>query len=228
MESRKRARSGRQRQRIQQMRAEESGAHSSLLAEHLLEKWSWGEMSAQDIQVIADLAVQDSEEKRDLTKLKKLGKAGSHGRYANKVYRAVYKTAAQGIRIPSPFLVKIPFKSPWDMLLQAVMLPHILFSSIFSSYKATWEKSICPNVEALERFWNVIVENKNPNITPAMTRKANWKRRLVPLALHGDGVPITGLGKSWVQTVTNFAWCSLLTMSTSTIDSLFYVYAMVD
>ena len=170
----KRARSGGHRQRLEQLRREDEeveGRRGSLLAEHLLEKWSWGEMSAQDIQAIADLAVQDSEQQRDLTKLKKLGEAGLHGKYANKVYQAVYKIAAQHIRIPKPFLVKIPFKSPWNMMLQAVILPHILFSSIFSCYKATWEKSICPNVEALERFWNVMVESKNPNITPAITRK---------------------------------------------------------
>ncbi|CAE7743230.1 unnamed protein product, partial [Symbiodinium necroappetens] len=217
-----------QRQRLEEVRRKETATEGSLLAEHLLQKWSWGEMSAQDIQAIADLAVQDSEQKRDLTKLKELGAAGLHGKYANKVYQAVYKTGAQGIRLPTPFLVKVPFKNPWGMMLQAVMLPHVLFSSIYASYRATWEKSICPNLDALERFWNVMVESKNPNITPAMTRKKNWKRRLIPLALHGDGVPITGLGKSWVQTVTNFAWYSLLTMSTSTADSLFFVYAMVD
>lgn len=225
----KRARSGGQRQRLDELRRqEETETESSHLAEHLLLKWSWGEMSAQDIQVIADLAVEDCERKRDLTKLKQLGEAGSHGRYANKVYQAVYKVAAQGIRIPTPSLVKIPFKSPWGMMLQAVMLPHILFASIYSGYKNTWKKCICPSLEALEQFWTIMVETGNPNITPAMTRKKDWKRRLIPLALHGDGVPVTGLGKSWVKTVTNFAFYSLLTLSTSTCDSLFFVYAMVD
>ena len=50
----------------------------------------------------------------------------------------------------------------------------------------------------------------------------------MPLALHGDGVPISGLGKSRVQTVTNWSWYSLVTSCVSTADSLIFVYAMCD
>ncbi|CAE7359129.1 unnamed protein product [Symbiodinium sp. CCMP2592] len=109
-----------------------------------------------------------------------------------------------------------------------MMLPHILFSCIYSSYPATWKKSICPSVETLEQFWNAMLESKNPNVTSAITRKKNWKQRCIPLACHGDGVPVTGLGKTWVQTVTNFSWFSLLTTGSSTMDALFFIYSMYD
>ena len=234
MASRKRKRSGGHRQRLQQIHAEELGFEgpqsSSSLVELLLEKWSWGEMSAQDVQAIAFQAVKDFENGADLSRLKEIGAAGIAGKYPNKVYAQVYKIAiaARGIALPSPFLTRIPFKSPWNMMMQAVMLPHVLFASIFADYKATWAKSICPSTEAVEGFWNSMLASKNPNLSTHITRRRNWQTSCIPLALHGDGVPICGLGKGWVQTVTNWSFYSLLTTSTAVADSLFFIYAMLD
>ena len=53
-------------------------------------------------------------------------------------------------------------------------------------------------------------ESGNPNIHSSLKRRRNWRRLCIPLALHGDGVPIVRLGKAWVQTVTNWSWYNLL------------------
>ena len=44
---------------------------------------------------------------------------------------------------------------------------------------------------------------------PVLYRK-DWKRRAIPLVLHGDGVPLTGIGKSWSKLVDVFSVSSLL------------------
>ena len=131
--SRKRKRSGGQRQRLEEIRAEQAlleQQKDSCLAEHLLYKWAWGEISAQEVQCISKLVLQDVSEKRDLRKLEALAAAGSYGKYSNKVYAAVLKVAAPEIHIPSPFTVKLPFKNPFGLLLQAMILPHILFEHL--------------------------------------------------------------------------------------------------
>ena len=153
--SRKRKRSGGQRQRLEEIRAEQAlleQQKDSCLAEHLLYKWAWGEISAQEVQCISKLVLQDVSEKRDLRKLEALAAAGSYGKYSNKVYAAVLKVAAPEIHIPSPFTVKLPFKNPFGLLLQAMILPHILFASIYRSYKDTWQKVICPSTAAVKAF----------------------------------------------------------------------------
>ena len=163
--SKKRARSGGHRQRIEEIRAEEAAEQQqkdSCLAEHLIYRWAWGEISAQEVQCISKLVLQDIEEKRDLGKLKTLAAAGTGGRYSNKVYAAVLKAAAPVIHIPSPFTVKLPFKNPVGLILQAMILPHILFASIYRSYKETWQKVICPSTEAVTAFWQEMVASGNP------------------------------------------------------------------
>ena len=153
--SRKRKRSGGQRQRLEEIRAEQAlleQQKDSCLAEHLLYKWAWGEISAQEVQCISKLVLQDVSEKRDLRTLEALAAAGSYGQYSNKVYAAVLKVAAPEIHIPSPFTVKLLFKNPFGLLLQAMILPHILFASIYRSYKDTWQKVICPSTAAVKAF----------------------------------------------------------------------------
>ncbi|CAE7239026.1 unnamed protein product [Symbiodinium sp. CCMP2456] len=51
--------------------------------------------------------------------------------------------------------------------------------------------------------------------------------RCVPLALHGDGVPLTGVGKSWQNTITDFSFYSLLGEG-KTPDLLMFVYCLFD
>ena len=229
--SRKRARSGGHKQRVEEIRAQqvlEEQQKDSCLAEHLLYRWAWGEISAQDVQCISKLVLEDIAEKRDLRKLEALAAAGGYGKYSNKVYAAVLKVAAPEIHIPSPFTVKLPFKNPFGLILQAMILPHILFATIYRSYRETWEKVICPSTEAVTSFWQEMVASGNPNITPELKNKKNFRSRCIPLCLHGDGVPVSGLGKGWVQTVTNWSWYSLLATHAATADSLFFVCAIYD
>ena len=49
----------------------------------------------------------------------------------------------------------------------------------------------------------------------------------IALAMHGDGVPITGIGKGWAKTQTIWSWYSLTGIG-HTGDMLFYIWAMYD
>ncbi|CAE7788811.1 unnamed protein product [Symbiodinium necroappetens] len=60
-----------------------------------------------------------------------------------------------------------------------------------------------------------------------MTSRPNFYKRCVPLALHGDGVPLTGVGKSWQNTITDFSFYSLLGEG-KTPDLLMFVYCLFD
>ena len=61
-----------------------------------------------------------------------------------------------------------------------------------------------------------------------INKKEYWKK-CIPLALHGDGVPVTGIGKSWSKSVDVWSWCSCLVRRT-TLESNFVIiciYAML-
>ncbi|OLP93413.1 hypothetical protein AK812_SmicGene24693 [Symbiodinium microadriaticum] len=109
-----------------------------------------------------------------------------------------------------------------------MLLPHILFATIYRSYQETWKKVICPSTEAVTIFWREMAAGGNPNLTTELTNRKNYKSGCIPICLHGDGVPVSGIGKGWVHTVTSFSWYSLLTTSAPTADSLFFICALYD
>jgi hypothetical protein len=43
-----------------------------------------------------------------------------------------------------------------------------------------------------------------------LTRVRNFKRRCIPIFFHGDGVPVSGVGKSWGKSCDFYNWGSLL------------------
>ena len=45
-----------------------------------------------------------------------------------------------------------------------------------------------------------------------MRRLKNWKKRAVPIALHGDVVPTTGVGKTWAKGMMIITFCSLVAL----------------
>ena len=125
-------------------------------------------------------------------------------------------------------MVKFAFQKPFGLLLQAMLLPHILFATIYRSYQETWKKVICPSTEAVTIFWREMAAGGNPNLTTELTNRKNYKSGCIPICLHGDGVPVSGIGKGWVHTVTSFSWYSLLTTSAPAADSLFFICALYD
>jgi hypothetical protein len=44
-----------------------------------------------------------------------------------------------------------------------------------------------------------------------------WSANFLPLSLHGDGVPVTGVGKSWSKGVESYSWASSLSEGTKTL-----------
>ena len=50
--------------------------------------------------------------------------------------------------------------------------------------------------DELEKFWNAMEDRMHLKDNPVLYRK-DWKRHAMPVVLHDDGVPLTGIGKSF-------------------------------
>ena len=55
--------------------------------------------------------------------------------------------------------------------------------------------------------------------------RPNYKQFAVPLSLHMDGTPVTGIGKPNSQSEDIYSWSSLTAIG-STIDILFFIFAI--
>jgi hypothetical protein len=58
-----------------------------------------------------------------------------------------------------------------------------------------------------------------------MMRQVNWRTRFIPIFLHGDGTPITGIGKSWSKSSQIWNWGSLLARG-STVEVVFWIWSV--
>ena len=198
----------------------------SVLCNLLLELVAWGEISAQLCQEIAHAAYRDAvdlqEDSSTLQDLQNLASIGSYGRYSNKCYSDMMRKLPTQIKVPEVFEDKLPFKNPLGWLHQAFLLPHELFAAIWANYPSTWQKFIVPSSERLRDFW---VANESH---PAMSGhdlhdRADRFEKAVPISIHGDDVPITGVGKAWCALMTTFSWTSMISTG-ETRDCQYYIY----
>ena len=109
---------------------------------------------------------------------------------------------------------------------QAFLLPHEMFAAIYHNYPEIWRTSISPDVTKLVEFWNAQTGHPQMQGHPVKSRPG-WKSKAVPIAFHGDGVPVTGIGKIWSKTMTMFHFTSLLSQGHSK-EVMFWIWSVFD
>lgn len=215
------------RQRLaRQNQRDEVRNKQSALATMLMELIAWGEISAQMGQRIAQCAYQDAcalkNDDTNLGDLQVVSEIGASGRYPNKCYGDLMRKLPVEIKVPLAYKHNLPFKNPLDSLRQAFLLPHELFASIWQFYPATWRKFVMPCARRLRAFWE---SNRSHPVFPThdVQHRGDYTERCIPISLHGDDVPITGIGKAWASLMTTFSWTSMLSTG-ETRDCQYFIF----
>ena len=86
-----------------------------------------------------------------------------------------------------------------------------------------WTKHVCPGPTRLQRFWDATAGSPQLEGHP-IRRVKNWKLRAIPISFHGDGVPVTGLGKSWSRSMIMYTVSSMVGLGT-TLETMLLVFA---
>ena len=76
--------------------------------------------------------------------------------------------------------------------------------------RPTWHPIICAGESKLLEF---LETRKTPSFCerPSVVCEPHeWTKYCIPFGLHGDEVPVVGLGKAWSKILNAFSWCSLL------------------
>lgn len=128
--------------------------------------------------------------------------------------------------LPNPYKVKIDMKAPMDKVDQGILLPHQMINSIYERYQEAWSSSILPSKTKLNEFWQSVRGHPQMEGHPAVS-VPGYDECFIPLAVHGDGVPIVGVGKIWSRTMTMFSFYSLVGEGW-TQDLLFYIWSSYD
>lgn len=173
---------------------------SSSLANHMLQLWGQGKLSATALQLLAKAGIEDGCETVDLMELAALG---SWGQYPGNTHRDLVRLLTKkishgkhgGLKESPLHTIKVPaFCSKEDMTQGTVLvdftffLPHLWISALFESYPAHARELF--GIDQLQQFWRSIKEN-DPRLigSPVDWKKARKGKHLyIPLWLHGDGV----------------------------------------
>ena len=204
---------------------EESIAADSALYGLLMTFLAKGILSAVTIHSIAQAAQTDlasAAEGKIFPKLKALASL-SHGRNA---LRQVNGMLAKESSLPMPKEISMPYTT--GPALAHICLPHEYFAAMFED-EQRWHDCILPDTEAVPRFWQNFQNHPCMENHPVKKRK-DWQKRTLPLSLHGDEVPVIGVGKIWCRSVLSFSWCSLVAnaLGATGDNIMFYIWGIFE
>ena len=207
---------------------------NSSLARLLMLLWSTGTLSPQMIQKIAAATKDDIEKVSasstcpfdDITFLADMGTKGANPQnmHSELTNRFNFKICEPGLfMLP---LVVSAAKKVWANFKQGIMLPHVLFANIYHIFPALFTKIILPSQEILAEFWSAMADHPNM-ANHAASHKSKFATHGIPISLHGDGVPVTGVGKSWSKSLEVFTWKSMIARGPVDITHLliFQIYS---
>ena len=197
----------------------------SLLCDYLLTEVAWGACSPQQAQHIAALALHDMsrDSPNSLIDLKALAKAGSFGKQQQNVNREVQKLLEACTTLPAPLILKLPYKEPWGEAETGMLLPHEMFAHVYKHYKDAWSSMMMGGrEEACSTFWTQVEHHPQMSGHSVKSRR-DYKNKCVPLGIHGDEVPVTGVGKVWSKLLLTFSWFSLLSGHCSAMSSCIWI-----
>ena len=205
----------------------------SALAQYLLSQYVWGWMTPQEVQRVAMHARDDMRmltgQTSTLPEVEGLAALGAEGKYPNNVRSQLYDHYLNATRVSEPTPVSMPMMSLNQELnartQQHIYFPHVVFSSIYHQYPGAFKENICPSMEALQNFW-AEVENSPQMLNHPIRDVDNFRTRAIPISLHGDGVPVSGIGKTWGKSLDVYSWNSLLCNSGKTISFTYYIWSI--
>ena len=184
----------------------------------------WGHISPQLLQKVMLLMQHDmkllQEGKLDVTGIENLADMGSKGLHPNNVWRDLKKL------LPKPKLklqmIKLPMKhTSLGKFVNSVpmLLPHTLFATIYEHYPQMFTKMVYGSAQTCRNFWAAVQDSPQFQ-SHKVKQRLGYREKCIPLKIHGDGTPVTGLGKGWGKLVDIFSVSSLLISGPSILRNL--------
>ena len=215
-------------QRLAQAKAlEEQEQQPSKLAAELLQKWAWGTMSAPAVQSLAAAALADG---LDHPEVQRLASIGASGKFPGNMHRDLLQVVSNPVglqEMTSTFPIKLTVnkKAVRDSLLTFI-LPHKLFACLFHSLPKAFETCILGGDKSnAGKFWKAMKHHPFVEARPELQKAPNLGK-LIPLAIHGDGVSYMQTRQAGGKSMDVLSWTSLLAKGPTKVSS-FLMFAVV-
>ena len=168
----------------------------SHLAKYLLEEYAFGGLSANQVQKLSMMAQFDGVKHPHINKLASLGTTGLHPGNMNRDLVRYTKKYMHPIENLDPDFCKIPLKilkgpkTGTHLIPHYYLAPHKLLSFMYDKFRPCFRQKILGNAGAMEEFWSGIADD-DPRLIQLVKDHPDYKKKCVPIIIHGDGVPCT-------------------------------------
>jgi hypothetical protein len=213
----------------------------SQLALHCVQETALGALTVQQAQKICQLCCNDIESALaqgpgvKFPVLDMLAQLGSGGTHSNNMWAELSKKLKTPQVNAAVSSTTLPVRKPRseqthpDIILYRpvsvdILYPHAMFARLFNDYPEAFKLRVRPSDEETEFFWHSMQGSPQLENHPVLLRE-NYTRQAVPIALHGDGVPTTGVGKSWGKSMDSWHWSSMLSKG-DTLSISFLIMSM--
>ena len=222
------------------------GVFDSRLAHHLVMEWGWGHVSATSVQRQAKLAHDDERALLDRLghghdhgsrSLKALAELGNSGRLPGNAHRDMVAYLGEP-DMPKPLLAQVHMailkprlglRRRSQLGPVSILLPHVHFAHLFANHRTVFDLQMLGGRPATVReFWEGVVLRRDGRLRlHPMAGREDWASLAVPIALHGDAVPVLAVGKAGTKSLDVFSWQSVLAHGNS-LSVKSYVYSVFE
>lgn len=183
-----------------------------------LQKWSWGKMSSIEVQkealnnhndyqrMLNRIPLNEDWMPSSIQQLAQLGNWGAHTGNINRELKHWFGEPT----IPKAKMVTVPLATQKPSTGETmtkdnqfqILLPHEIISHVYHNHPTLFsslyigECNEQDTPDKLDEFWTTVEARQDPRLLGhPMKSTMGWKRKYVPLSLHGDAVPVTKTGK---------------------------------
>ena len=201
----------------------------SHLARYLLEEYAFGGISANQVQKLAHVAHLDGLHHPDIDKLASFGTWGKHwGNIDRDLRRYVKEVYLNDIHMPSAETYELPLKilkgpdKGVHLMPHYYMAPHVLMSYLHNAFPKDFAQKILGTKDAMAEFW-AGVPSTDPRLEQLRKDHPDYRKCVVPLVIHGDGVPCTKNHSLDTMSVESLLSKRSIDKHHSTVDYIFFM-----
>ena len=218
---------GGSKQKLSQLKAAEEKPGRSKLAEELMSLWSWGTMSAPLVQSLAKAAYDDGLTHPEIQRMAKIGGAGQYPGNMQRDLLAMSEAESSLSQVQTFIPIRLLKKGHLSVDFNlAFLLPHKLFSFLFEYMAPAFQSSVLGgDAGNVPKFWAAMKSHPFLTSRPDLQSRPDLGK-VVPIALHGDGVAYMQVRRTGGKSMDVLSWSSLLTKG-PTKSSSFLIFVVV-
>lgn len=192
----------------------------------------WGSMSAALANRIANAAIRSGADTADI---KRLAKCGASGKHPGNVWRELKTRTMSSIFAGAWAKVRMPLQRMGRVFYHdvGILYPHIVLSTLYHKCRSQFVSKILGGSEAnISAFWDSMAQQpQHPEFAGHPMHqhpRYSFRRRAVPISIHGDGTMTIGLGNAWGKMADAISWSSCLAKGNSTVLSHIVILFMLE